>query len=60
MDYGFNKNTLGHVLDMGLMTGFGYKHPLAIWHVGGGVVFDQRPDTCQLRVFLRTYFSISF
>ena len=50
MDYGFNKNTLGHVLDMGLMTGFGYKHPLAIWHVGGGVVFDQRPDAYR-RVF---------
>jgi acyl-CoA synthetase (AMP-forming)/AMP-acid ligase II len=49
-DYGFDRNTVGHVVNMGLMTGFGFKHPPAIWHVGGGVVFDQRPDALS-RVF---------
>lgn len=40
----YNPSTLFHGIDFGLWTAVGYKMPLAAWHVGAGVIFDQRPD----------------
>jgi len=37
----FDGNTVFHGLNFGLWTGAGFKQPMAAWHVGGCVVFDQ-------------------
>jgi acyl-coenzyme A synthetase/AMP-(fatty) acid ligase len=37
-------NTVLHGLDFPIWTGAGFKQPSAIWHTGGCVIFDQRPD----------------
>jgi acyl-coenzyme A synthetase/AMP-(fatty) acid ligase len=29
--------------DFGLWTAFGYKTPMTVWHMGGCVIFEQRP-----------------
>jgi acyl-coenzyme A synthetase/AMP-(fatty) acid ligase len=42
--YGFRKDTYLHGVELGLWTAMGSKNPPAVWHRGGCVVFDQRPD----------------
>jgi len=46
----FDKDTVAHVLDLPLDTGVGFRHPSAVWHAGGCVLVDQRPD--RLKRFL--------
>lgn len=41
---GLSPATLHHGMDLGIRTAAGYRVPLAVWHAGGTVVFDQRPD----------------
>lgn len=41
---GYDERSVHHGIDYGLWTGVGYKQPLAVWHVGGRVVLDQRPE----------------
>ncbi|HMA52047.1 MAG TPA: class I adenylate-forming enzyme family protein [Magnetospirillaceae bacterium] len=41
---GITPATIHHGVDLGIRTAAGYRVPLAIWHAGGTVVFDQRPD----------------
>lgn len=40
---GFSPASVFHGLSFGLWTGAGYKQPLAAWHRGACMVFDQRP-----------------
>ena len=42
--YGFRNDTCHHGVELGLWTAMGSKNPPAVWHAGGCVVFDQRPD----------------
>jgi acyl-coenzyme A synthetase/AMP-(fatty) acid ligase len=44
--------TIHHGIDLAIRTTAGYRVPLAVWHEGGTVVFDQRPDRFQ-RFFSR-------
>lgn len=41
---GVTETSVFHGLNFGLWTGAGYKQPSALWHVGGTMIFDQRPD----------------
>ena len=40
----FDDKSVVHCSNFGLWTGAGFKHPPAVWHVGGTVVLDQRSD----------------
>ena len=42
--YGYRNDTCLHGVELGLWTAMGSKNPPAVWHAGGCVVFDQRPD----------------
>jgi len=42
--WSFGKRTVLHGVDFPLWTGAGFKQPSAVWHAGGCVVLDQRPD----------------
>ena len=42
--YGFRNDSCHHGVELGLWTAMGSKNPPAVWHAGGCVVFDQRPD----------------
>lgn len=42
--WSFGKRTVFHGVDFPLSTGAGFKQPSAVWHAGGCVVLDQRPD----------------
>ncbi len=44
---GITPATLHHGIDLGVRTAGGYRVPLAVWHQGGTVLFDQRPDRFQ-------------
>src|SRR6185437_12748523 len=39
-----NERTVYHCMEYALWAGLGFKNPAAVWHVGGCVVFDRRPD----------------
>jgi acyl-coenzyme A synthetase/AMP-(fatty) acid ligase len=43
----FDTNTTYYCADFGLWTAAGYKNALAIWHTGGCVIIDQRPQWYQ-------------
>ena len=43
-DVGITRDSIFNGVDFGLWTGAGFKQPSAVWHVGGTMVFDQRPD----------------
>lgn len=43
----YRADTVYHCLDFGLWTALGYRNPLATWHSGGCVIFDQRKDWYQ-------------
>lgn len=43
-DIGIGRDSIFNGVDFGLWTGAGFKQPSAAWHVGGAMVFDQRPD----------------
>lgn len=38
------RETVYHGLNYGLWTAAGFNHPPAVWHAGGTVVLDQRPE----------------
>jgi acyl-coenzyme A synthetase/AMP-(fatty) acid ligase len=40
----YGANTVFNAMNFGLWTAIGFKHPSAVWHVGGAVAIDQRPD----------------
>jgi acyl-coenzyme A synthetase/AMP-(fatty) acid ligase len=40
----YDQNALQHGVDFPLWTATGFRTPLAVWHVGGSVVFDQQPN----------------
>ncbi|MCE9633968.1 MAG: AMP-binding protein [Methylophilales bacterium] len=40
----FDRHTIHHGVDFPLYTGVGFKHPSAIWHTGGCVLFDQSAE----------------
>ncbi len=42
--YGLCPETVWHMASLGTWTAVGFKMPLAVWHVGGCAVFDQRSD----------------
>jgi acyl-coenzyme A synthetase/AMP-(fatty) acid ligase len=44
---GASQATMHHGIDLAIRTTAGYRVPLAVWHAGGTVVFDQRPDRFQ-------------
>lgn len=37
-------DTVYHCGEFGQWTAFGYKTPLYVWHIGGTVIFEQRPE----------------
>ncbi|KRB80817.1 hypothetical protein ASE00_17525 [Sphingomonas sp. Root710] len=43
-ELGITRDSVFNGVNFGLWTGAGYKQPSALWHVGGAVIFDQRPD----------------
>ena len=45
--YSFNERTIYHGLDFELWTGTAFKTSSAIWHTGGCVVLDERPEKFQ-------------
>ena len=42
--YALNKNMIYHLSNLGPWSGTGFKMPSAVWHTGGCVVMDTRPD----------------
>src|ERR1019366_32594 len=42
--YGVGPETVWHLAHLRAWTAVGFKMPLAVWHAGGCVVFDQRSD----------------
>ncbi|HEY7986015.1 MAG TPA: AMP-binding protein [Methylophilaceae bacterium] len=45
--WGLDRHTVQHMSDFPLWTGAGFKQPLAVWHSGGCVVFEQGKDRYQ-------------
>lgn len=41
---GLSASSIFHGMSFGAWTGAGYKQPAALWHMGGTVIFDQRPE----------------
>jgi acyl-coenzyme A synthetase/AMP-(fatty) acid ligase len=55
---GLHRETVFHALDFGLWTMAGFGNTGAVWHVGGCVVFDQRPGA--LRNIFRYRITMAF
>ncbi len=42
--YSLTKSVIYHVVNLGMWTTIGFRMPSAVWHRGGCVVMDSRPD----------------
>ncbi len=42
-----DENSILHCSNFGIWTGFGWKLPMAIWGIGGAVIFNQNPNFAQ-------------